>query len=83
MVSGVNNGRFITLYIRVVVCVSCHGNDMDDRFNWLDFWQMVIVKEYKYTCDAGEYTSDSLWGLIFEILKHRTWHLFKHGKWID
>jgi hypothetical protein len=44
---------------------------------------MVIVKEYKYTCDAGEYTAESFWGLVWEILKHRTWHLFKHGKWID
>ena len=44
---------------------------------------MDTVKEYKYTCDVGEYTSDSLWGLVFEILKHRTWHLFKHSRWID
>ena len=36
----------------------------------------LIVKQ-------GYYESDSLWSLIIEVLKHRTWHLFKHGKWMD
>jgi len=44
---------------------------------------MDEVNEFKYTCDAGEYTADSFWGLTLEILKHRIWHLFEHGKWID
>ena len=44
---------------------------------------MGEVKEYKYTCNAGVYTAESFWGLIWEIVKHRTGHLFKHGKWID
>ena len=38
---------------------------------------------YRYTCEAGHYESDTLFGLILEIFKHRLWHLFKHGKWID
>jgi hypothetical protein len=37
----------------------------------------------KLIVDAGEYESDSLFSLIIEVLKHRTWHLFKHGKWMD
>ena len=36
----------------------------------------LIVKQ-------GYYESDGLWSLIIEVLKHRTWHLFKHGKWMD
>ena len=38
---------------------------------------------YSYTCEAGFYESDSYIGLMWEILKHRTWHLFTHGKWMD
>ena len=38
---------------------------------------------YSYTCEVGFYESDSYIGLMWEILKHRTWHLFTHGKWMD
>ena len=38
---------------------------------------------YTYTCESGFYESDSYIGLMWEILKHRTWHLFTHGKWMD
>ena len=38
---------------------------------------------YSYTCEAGFYESDYYIGLMWEILKHRTWHLFTHGKWMD
>jgi hypothetical protein len=37
----------------------------------------------KLIVKAGEYEADSLLSLIFEVLKHRAWHLFKHGKWMD
>ena len=40
-------------------------------------------KEFKYTCDAGNYTSESLIGLTWAIFTHRMWHLFTHGKWMD
>ena len=36
----------------------------------------LIVKE-------GSYEADTLWGIIIEVLKHRFWHLRKHGKWMD
>jgi hypothetical protein len=36
----------------------------------------LIVKQ-------GYYEADTLTALIIEVLKHRTWHLFKHGKWMD
>ena len=36
----------------------------------------LIVKE-------GYYEADTLWQLIVEVLKHRFWHLRKHGKWMD
>jgi len=32
---------------------------------------------------SGHYESDTLVGLLVLIIKHRTWHLFKHGKWMD
>jgi len=38
---------------------------------------------YRYDCEAGYYESGSYIGLMLEIIKHRTWHLFNHGKWID
>ena len=38
---------------------------------------------YRYDCEAGFYESDYYIGLMWEILKHRTWHLFTHGKWMD
>ena len=31
----------------------------------------------------GVYQADTLWDLIVEVLKHRMWLLFKHGKWMD
>ena len=42
-----------------------------------------MKKEFKYMCDAGYYISDSFVGLMWEIFKHRCWHLWNHGKWID
>ena len=42
-----------------------------------------MKKEFKYTCDAGYYTSQSFIGLLWSIFTHRLWHLFKHGKWMD
>ena len=66
---------------------------MVNRFNRLDFRQvgeimedvLIDTDEVKYTLlvGAGVYSSDSFIGLLWEILKHRTWHLFEHGKWID
>ena len=38
---------------------------------------------YRYDSGAGFYESDYYIGLMWEILKHRTWHLFTHGKWMD
>ena len=36
-----------------------------------------------YIVDAGKYESDTLIGLCIEVLKHRLWHLVKHGRWVD
>ena len=43
------------------------------------------MKKYKaiYIVPTGKYESDSLIGLIAEVLKHRFFHLFNHGKWMD
>ena len=38
---------------------------------------------YRYYCNAGVYEANSMAALIFEIIKHRTIHLIKDGKWKD
>jgi hypothetical protein len=38
---------------------------------------------YKLFVTTGMYESDTLIGLFVEILRHRTWHLLTHGKWVD
>ena len=38
---------------------------------------------YRYDCKVGFYESDSYIGLMLEIVKHRLWHLWEHGKWMD
>ena len=39
--------------------------------------------KYKLIVPAGSYEADSLIKLIYELLKHRMWHLLKHKKWMD
>jgi hypothetical protein len=38
---------------------------------------------YRMTCWAGEYEADSWIGLGWEIFKHRLWHLWNHGSFMD
>ena len=38
---------------------------------------------YKYEVDAGLYEASSMPHLIWSVLSHRCWHLFKHGRWMD
>ena len=48
---------------------------------WLD-----SVKEesyYELKVPNGTYSSDNIFGLLWEVFTHRCWHLFKHGRWID
>ena len=37
----------------------------------------------RYDVPAGSYEANSIMGLVWEVFKHRCWHLFKHGRWID
>ena len=39
--------------------------------------------KYILTTEAGRYESDNLFFLICEVIVHRTWHLIKHGRWVD
>ena len=32
---------------------------------------------------TGIYESDSLFGLVIEVIKHRFSHLIREGKWMD
>ena len=41
------------------------------------------MKCYEYKVPEGKYTADSILGLIWEVLKHRFWHLRRDGKWMD
>ena len=38
---------------------------------------------YQLTVPTGTYSSDNFFSLMWEVLKHRLHHLFKHGRWID
>ena len=38
---------------------------------------------YVLLVENGAYESDSLIMLVWEVFKHRCWHLYKHGVWID
>ena len=38
---------------------------------------------YELNVPAGTYSSDNIFRLFFEVIKHRTWHLLKHGRWVD
>jgi hypothetical protein len=44
-----------------------------------------MKQEYKaiYKVPIGQYESDSLVGLIVEVLKHRFFHLWYHKRWMD
>ena len=37
----------------------------------------------KLIVPEGEYEADTLLGLVWEVLKHRTWHLFQGHGWVD
>ena len=43
----------------------------------------MMSRQYTMKCRAGEYYSEGYFQLGWEILKHRCWHLWNHGKWMD
>ena len=45
----------------------------------------IDTVEYRYTLLVGKgtYFSDSIFGLMWEILTHRFKHLIRDGKWMD
>ena len=38
---------------------------------------------YQLRVPVGTYTDNNIFSLMWEVLKHRTSHLFKHGRWMD
>ena len=42
-----------------------------------------VEYEATYKVPAGKYTSNSLFGLMWEVFTHRLWHLWKHKRWVD
>ena len=55
----------------------------DELEEWKQELEMKRIYKATYRVPAGKYESESLIGLVWEVLKHRTWHLFKYGRWID
>ena len=47
----------------------------DEIFSEKCYYQLIVP--------TGTYSADNIFGLMWEILKHRLYHLFKHGRWID
>jgi hypothetical protein len=41
------------------------------------------MANFKLIVKEGQYEADTFWQLILEVLKHRFWHLTRHGKWMD
>lgn len=39
--------------------------------------------KFKLNTEVGTYEADTFFGIVVEVLKHRFWHLRKHGKWMD
>ncbi len=38
---------------------------------------------YRLKVPAGTYSSNNIFGLLWEVFKHRTSHLIKHRRWMD
>ena len=47
--------------------------------------RLVDTTGNKYTLlvSEGMYSSDSLIELLWEVFKHRCYHLIKHRRWVD
>ena len=37
----------------------------------------------KLTCEAGTYEAPTLMGILWLVIKHRTWHLLQGHGWVD
>ena len=55
------------------------GIDSGDSYNF----NTLEMSYYKLKVPAGSYEADSLPRLLWEVFKHRCWHLWKHKKWMD
>lgn len=38
---------------------------------------------YQLKVPAGTYEADNIFFLLWEIVKHRLWHLLKDRRWVD
>ena len=57
-------------------------------FQTMVLWLQSLVVEngvnnVSLQMSTGVYKSKSWFGLMYEILKHRTYHLINDGKWMD
>ena len=65
------------------MCDSClNKQETEKRENELMEEEKTITR-YIMKCKAGKYEASSIWGLAFQILKHRTQHLIAERKWRD
>jgi hypothetical protein len=42
-----------------------------------------MKSKYTLLVQAGSYESDTITGLIIEVIRHRFHHLINDGKWMD
>lgn len=54
---------------------------MNDPYSNFPLQQNQIT--YCMACPQGRYVAHSWISLGWAILRHRIWHLFKHGRWMD
>ena len=50
---------------------------------WVDWSKSKEKCYYELKVPAGTYSSNNIFSLMWEVLKHRTTHLIKHRRWID
>ena len=42
-----------------------------------------MKSNFKLLVKSGSYEADTFTKLIIKVVKHRFWHLFNNGKWMD
>ena len=55
----------------------------DDMEDYHDNKLQIVDCKYTLLVSEGQYTSDSLIGLMWEVFTHRLSHLWKHRRWMD
>ena len=64
-----------------------YENDMAEYYDEKREQEMMMRRNkksyYQLSVPAGTYSSDNIFGLMWEVFSHRFWHLIKHRRWMD